>query len=1483
MTSQSIIKTLIIMNVFRYMVELSKNKINLKYEKMQENYFPLLQFKGVFLKKDKMLKSRHKYTDYSDKKYNNYIIQIIKLDNEVKDYSICYQLNNNLLLDNKYNSLIIINNKNKVTKLFNNNFYSEYYKNKTFQYERNNIFKEHINFLNSRKISHKLTVPYYFFTTRYNEKSWISQIKNWTSSVYNFNKDEKRANNFLDLYTSKLIKLFFTIKYIKRKKIWNLKITKGFKIMSDISIFKMLTNVLRYTSIRTVLCLKKLDSFSSYILKYKWLEEQINESNFFNKVINFRKNELFSGYYPKKKDYFRRLTRILISKPLFKHTSYNVIIDLFVFNNKTYKIRLLKNIINRRSLYKYMYSMYVNYSFKIKETISRPRFFYINLIEPKVYHHYYWVIRWYELLIFKYQDSLLKKIFLLKSQLNFIHINKNSIIRNKVSNLQTIFYENAKNYLNIGFKDILQRNIRYFDKNNLMSLNREEDNFNISYLKKSFLKYDKNNNNSNIKLYLRNCYLKEINRNNLNKYYNIIKKSKSYAVSFYNKRKFLINLKNDKFITGENEKRLVKSIKDKNSKYYLYNKYLTDLEKKSNIPFDLSTLTMWSRKGLGRKKIVEKKIRVKNFRHDKYSYSEFKKRNFYKNGKRISPKKWGKKLMGFFLFSKKQKKDTNPNKIFFNKYNQKILFNKDYINSNQSYFDKKRDTKHLNYIIKNIKDSIIILKGNQTEETDMKNLMKEEKIESIKLKGLLTNEEDYIQKINLSNFDNKNFFNNLFDKFYFYRNNNKLNNNNNEERKKLIVKLEKSSINYKTNKKLLKINKNIKDYLNSFKVILDKNIEEKFRQKERELFLFDIIKKNFVGIFTKSIKNKLLFNYKYNSSENVFSKFLNIKNNMNFNKRELILHNINSRINNIVGNEDIWYILYYFNYVKKEFFKIKKDILETKSLDVIYNNNNENIDNYNNNYENVDKIYNNINFTKVIKYWRSYYLNKREGYLSNKLNFNENIFKPYYRYMIPIIIFESYYYFISLLGFRYSIFDINKSLINKRNDVISDNTFIFNFVLVKTLLDLLRYNYRSLIRIKPKYYYLNKLRLYTTKFNKLNNNTWTNSLKYLISLKRTPKKFWLRHRKVASYYYTRIQENSGLDTRRKTLLPFVLYFEDILFNIYGKWGLIRLWPMRKYFLSSYILANRILLLMVWRGKHQKYRYDFQDITAKLISAFRALQIRKAYHHYHAHNFRWPNYLINKINNYNNIIPNYTLNYSNLELFLNKIDKNDTLNTYPLLKSNLSNYLSIVSSKYINIFNNYLNKIKVKKVKNRILKDIKNYEISRLQYSYYLLKPLKNYLINIKRYLDISGIKFLIKGRTGIKRNNLRSVYKTRFYGSLIGPNYITHKLIKNKTMYIPHTKNYIKSNIDYTRAISKSKNGSISLKIWISSIISSDIHELLLHLLHIKNLYIQIINRYYIIDVNFLNIKNYYSFNSVKNKIKNIKMKNMRKKKKDFI
>jgi len=87
---------------------------------------------------------------------------------------------------------------------------------------------------------------------------------------------------------------------------------------------------------------------------------------------------------------------------------------------------MLKNIATRRSTYKYMYSMYVDFSRKITETLNRPRFFYINLIEPKTYKYYKEITTIYgNLFVFKIHPYM---------YYTMLHLIKNQIFNKYISN-----------------------------------------------------------------------------------------------------------------------------------------------------------------------------------------------------------------------------------------------------------------------------------------------------------------------------------------------------------------------------------------------------------------------------------------------------------------------------------------------------------------------------------------------------------------------------------------------------------------------------------------------------------------------------------------------------------------------------------------------------------------------------------------------------------------------------------------------------------------------------------------------------------------------------------------------------------------------------------------------------------------------------------------------------------------------------------------
>jgi hypothetical protein len=80
-------------------------------------------------------------------------------------------------------------------------------------------------------------------------------------------------------------------------------------------------------------------------------------------------------------------------------------------------------------------------------------------------------------------------------------------------------------------------------------------------------------------------------------------------------------------------------------------------------------------------------------------------------------------------------------------------------------------------------------------------------------------------------------------------------------------------------------------------------------------------------------------------------------------------------------------------------------------------------------------------------------------------------------------------------------------------------------------------------------------------------------------------------------------------------------------------------------------------------------------------------------------------------------------------------------------------------------------------------------------------------------MDISGVKFRMTGRIGTKRNNLRSLYKSSIYGNFFGPFIYTAPMLRPKTLPLQFSRGQIKSNIDYSYSVSKTRNGAVSFKV----------------------------------------------------------------------
>ena len=1383
-----------------------------------------------------------------NKKYDYYIFAMKQLDN-VKDKGINYfeydhNITNNLSNKNQTIRIIKVFNKQDEKK-------KKIKLSITREYVKQNILEEHVNNIKSRKLSNNLLKPHYFFTARYNEKSMPTQIKHWTSSIYSFLKTEKAGNNFLDIYTSKLINLFFSVKYIKRKLVWNVKLIEGFKVIPNTSLIKDINTIISYTSNRTSLVLRKMTSFTPLILTIDWVKKQLKLSSSVSRIIRQRKLDIFTGYYPKKKSYMRKLSRVLLSKPLFKHTSFNLIIDLFIYNNKKYKFRMLKNIVIRRSIYKYMYSMYIESYQKIKETINRPRFFYINLIDPGVHNYYKWVTYYYEAFLIRKKRSLFIYLCLLLLQLNFIRKNTISLNQNKINkNIIVKEKENTDIYneinLNVSVNNV-NTNVNIYDNNKDNEFINKKSSFKspiISY--KSLIR--------------RNKY-----SNKLSYYLPYLKSKKT--LKLYNMNKILLDkIKSE--IDMDDKKTVNKIFKERESKLNEYKKYLEVLKWRSDNPIDLNSLTLWNTEGLGNKNnsstgIVVKEKRFKNDKR-KYSYNSYKEKlkqdqlikdilkgkgSFKQKKEKISKikaentKKFMKKFnlttmeeLSLFNKARSLKKNSNSKESLklteFLKEKYDFFYSHNKMRKNYLYREKKRRVSEKESIIysNNINLSNKLLKSKKKDKIYNENINRNEKrkiatqVNVDSIDSLALSKEKYIKEIYLNK---KNIYNKLFTSFYI-----------NTENKK--------DYSYQQNNKML-------DSLGLGSSISYSSFVGEYRDKINMNSILRIEK------LEKLSNSKVIWDNLDYSILRLLSKFLKL----NLKGEVIKPSHLSSTFNQITkfkGFGNIWYIIYFMSVIKKEFSLINKDVLISKDYQILpYSNTmaNQTYDFFYTEKESEVLNYSSNNKNVNINIWPALFNNKRENSLNFNMGYNEKLFKPYYRYLIPYFIFKSYIRFLSFIKVKKPIFNKNNYILNKLNGLNNNNFVLYNFLTIKILLDLLHYNYRSLIRVKSKYYYMSKLRLFKTKFKKLSINNWVTSIRFIRKLRKTPLNYWLRYHRVASYYFNRIVQNAELDTKRKIFVPFVLYFEDILFNIYGKWVIVRLWPLKRYYLSSFILAGRVLLLILWRKKRQVSKLNFQRITSQLIAGIKILQIKKAYEFYINNSSPWPITLVNKLKNGKSY---RSLNYNNLEFFNNIEDRYHSLNTYTLNNNSLSSYLSSLKDQYLTTYINNVNSIRNGKLKTRINKS----RINKIEFIYYWLRPLKHYLLELNRSFDISGIRMRITGRAGIRRNNLRSIYKTRFYGSFLGPRHSSIKLLKAKTISAPRIRGYLRSNIDYAFKVSKSKNGSISFKVWMSSEISADIHELLLHLIHIKNLYNELINRYYIVNPYINNINKNYLFKPLK-------------------
>lgn len=1355
--------TLYIYNMLYYSIfyKIEKKKL------LVSNLYELIEFKNI----KRMNSNIYLGPKFKDPRpmwrrvYKKNILQIEKFNN-YKGYELdYYALNKNIFL----------NLESKI----NSTFYKK--KEAIINKKIKNIIGERLMNISSRKISNNLTKPHYYFTTRYYEKNLPSQIKHWRSSIYNFLKNEAADNIYKDIYTSKLLKLFFSISGLRIKNIWSFDMIKGLNLIVKSSIFSEISNMIKYASDRTELSVRKLSSLPTKILTMKWVISQWRLLNKYNALYETNKEEFSSANNAKIIESIKDPKKgFLISRPLFKHTSFNLIIDLFVYNNKRYTFNQLKNLSLRRSLYKYMYSMYIDCYAKIRDTINRPRFFYINLIEPSIHRYYDLIVKCYgELIIIKNKPMMLF-LYLFLLQVNFVN-------KLKLTSFKNNFYSIFNKYFNYNTGDHIE-NIRI--NNNINSLlldNNQEFIYNHTIVFK--------------RRHVDNNYSK------LNGYKYLLKRE--------NKELFPLNKgnKND-FISDNTLHKQKKKINiNRKSNFIKYNKYFADLEKISNSSVDLNTLSLWNSKDLGKTFRTPLDIRDKSLKDDTYnntssflvtSYNN-RKKNFYYNNKNKGLKK------NVDIWNKKRNKLTpkGDSNLFNNNLNRVNNNNKSLLLDNNIIINNNKDQLNINII------------SNKNNEKNMKYYNNKDSFNEVGLdiEQYFNNMDKEVKKGTLLKnafisfyFNNKSLKLNKWNKNISFINVESINDINQDNNKKNIFQLLKD----KKNK-----NRSTNGYSYELRIMDNKGIPLSIRGSDtNSKKLWDSLDHSIIGALSKHIYiNKDLI-YK----SNIFQ--------------------INSLLNEIKkfkGFGNIWYLLYFINVIKKEFDIVKKDILILNNTDIRpeLSNKKENISIFKNIFQSKVVNYKNKIYNIKLHIWPSLLPNNREESLKLKLGYNEKIFKPYYRYMIPFFILNSYSSFAYTSGYLNFLNIIGNYLTLKLNSFKQNTFLLINFFTVKILLDLLHYNYRSWIRVKNKYYYLSKIRFFEYKFNLLTINNWRTSHIFIKKYKKSPKNFWSKYIKGATHLIERIIQYAELDTKRKIFVPFVLYIEDVLFSIYGKWVIIRLWPLKKYYLSSFILANKIVKLVIARRKRQNSNFNLGKMSLKLIQNVKYLQIQKGYNFY-LHNYSpWPRELLSKINS--NMIA-HSLNYNSLEFYNEKKDRKHNLKSYSLLYNNLSDFLPLLTYKYTSAnkdFIQFMNKINRKNYK----KSPKYY--TNGEYFYYWLLPLRRYIMNLTRATDITGLKFKVTGRPSWKRNNNRKVNTIFDYGNRSTSLYYNTKLFKYIPVAVPRIRGYLKAQTQFGSSISKSKNGTVSVKIWISSLIAVDVLELLLHLVRIKDLYSQLLHRYF--------------------------------------
>jgi len=1287
--------------------------------------------------------------------------------------------------------------------------------------------------------------PHYFFPPNYNRKSLLGQLRHWNTSVYTFVRGDKRMNVHLDLYARKLIQSFFSVQSILTWSRTRPEVESGVILRKW---FNRKNNVMffyAYTLFNFPLKIKRRVS--------KLFKEprRLKEKDYHKFLLLQPVASLFGFDLELSRETKIQNRRWMLSKPLFKHTSFNVIIDLFIFNNKSNEDYMLENLLSRRIVYKYMYSMYANFADKIKATYSRPRFFYINILEPGIYVYYYKVVRNYEKTII-FKNGIFKfYLYYHFIQLRFSSWKENLFAKYKIPSIKIYNFLNKKkdNIPIFGNKELEV-------KDSSIDINVDSKKINTDLALMKIEDIEKS-------LSLKNEVIKDRTSVEVGEYNVLVKKERERVVYVFDLEGKWIHTDGDKDMRSaaiaaigswwetEKAKKAWREKKRRQSGLGIKD-YHYWMGKEDEIPRTLEEISEENKKYLEEDGVVNKKKKNKKRRkQDEYLIWLQKKNSL---GEKQKQQKIEEKV------EEKEQIVEDPIK------NKKLTINLELLENESVSFEQIEDEflrLHPEERKKGVAGGYVIRPESFVES--------EEDTTDKKIKSLDGIEEDPAERWNASLF-NISMVNILQQE---------------DRSKKSGINIPLSGtdtiftdyykfplVNCKSLEKELSntsmtLEKEISS-LNEDKVLSEVNIHNKertpivgfdftsFVQSEVQGFNKDRKEIDYHIMKSHVNQNDTLKNL-WEKKDSKFFKILDffLRNRSRFESKEgdsisnKVFYSLYDNTKLFRGYGNFWYWFYFSAYVKREFFLVNRDILVTKTFTILPRTENSlNRKFFPGLNAPCDYDIENIDGKVLGRFWPSYNIDKEDNKINTSLFYHSEIFKPYYRYMIPLFILKSFTDLCLRLK-EYSLGYVVNLFLWDNKEIENNAVVLTRFILVKILLDLLKYNYRSLIRLKPKYYFVNRVRAAKQYYTRATLSHWISINRTLAAGILSPNQFWHRFDKLLNFYYSRVVRDAAADSRRKIFVPFVLYFEDLLYINYGKWVLIRLWPLKRFFLSSYILANRVLTLLLWQRDYRKKSMGFTARALQLIRFVKLNEMKSYYGHYIEENNSWPNFIVNKFNDEAKS-KNRSLLLPGLEKFYIGWGMLDRLSTYGRVRKDLHHFFATRYYDYGEVVYNtliYNNKNPNWFVRNKLnVGNIDWWVPDYQELSFYWLRPFNYYLMKLKTQFDISGIQFQFAGKTRHARSNDRSTYKYLYSGEFFGPRHPFKLLQKKIPLNVHFIRGHTKSYIDYARSESTTEGGAVSLKVWLFARYSADVQELMLHLLEIKYLYTYLMNKSYKVD-----------------------------------